>query len=322
MSGCVKIILDLFQENLNKAIKPYIFKFKTNVQKFRIHYQSKNVSTGNYPHMGVTVREGIHVLYRIEGNVQWLNVDAYTARNSPIDVNMKYLASENQTYEILIYGPVLSEIQFLKVETEDNSSLTILDSDFSKDVLIIGGIHTLGIGCTASGVMFSNILSRKFNKHFQNISFNDNNHLKAIYENIDCYNLDKYDTIILELDYIKQDLEIFDKYSDKIIKKLRSKCDNLICWYTFPKSSQERVVKLNDFSKKYSRKKDVTFLDLSFIYDDMLSEMCTHSHNYINDAGNIMIYKKLLEKLNEKPEETKLNEKLRGLRNGIFKFNR
>ena len=53
--------------------------------------------------------------------------------------------------------------------------------------------------------------------------------------------------------------------------------------------------------------------------------MCTHSKNFINDTGNIMIYKKLYEQINQKDEEptkSNLNEKLRGLRNGIFKFNR
>ena len=214
-----KIILDLIQGSLNNGVKPYIFKFKCNAQKFRIHYQAKNILQGNYPHMGVTAREGIHVLYRIEGNTQWLNVDAYTSRNSPINVNMKYLAQIDQFYEILIYGPVLGDVEILKIEVEDNYALEVLNNDISNEILIVGGIHSLGIGCTACGVMFPNILGRKFDKHFQNISFNNPNHLKSIYENIDKYDLDKINTIILELDYIKQNPSIFDEYSKKIIKK-------------------------------------------------------------------------------------------------------
>lgn len=322
----VKIILDLFQESVNDSSQPhnYIFKFEADVQRFKIHYQIKNKLSGNYPHMGVTAREGIHVLYRITGTKQWFNVDAYTSRNSPITVNMKYLAKTDQSYEILIYGPALSEIDFLKIEIEDESDIKILNNDFSNDILVVGGIHSLGIGCTASGVMFSNILSRRFNKQFENISFNENNFLKIIYEKIDDYNLEKYNTIILELDYIKQDNEIFDKYSKKVIKKLKSKCDNLICWYTIPKS-EEKYSKLNEFSDKYSKKRNISFLDLSFIYNEEFSEMCTHSKNYINDTGNIMIYKKLFEEINQNNNENKnnsFNEKIRGLKNGIFKFNR
>ena len=222
----VKIILDLIQKSVNNSnsVKPYIFKFETDVQVFRIHFQTRNVLSGNYPHMGVTAREGIHVLYRISGTSQWFNVDAYSSRNSPVDVNMKYLAHAGEPYEILIYGPVLSEIELLKIEVDDDSDITVLNNEISNDILIVGGIHSLGIGCTASGVMFSNILARRFDKHFQNISFNEENHLKAIYEKLDNYNLDKYDTIILELDYIRQGNAVFDKYAKKVIKKLKSKC--------------------------------------------------------------------------------------------------
>jgi hypothetical protein len=87
----VKIILDLFQESIinDNSIKPCIFRFEADVQRFKIHYQIKDELSGNYPHMGVTAREGLHVLYRITGTEQWLNVDAYTSRNSPIPVNMK-----------------------------------------------------------------------------------------------------------------------------------------------------------------------------------------------------------------------------------------
>jgi hypothetical protein len=234
---------------------------------------------------------------------------------------MKYLAQAGKTYEILIYGPVLSDIDLLKIEIEDESQITVLDNSISKDILFLGGIHSLGIGCTASGVMFSNILARRLDKHFQNISFNDVNHLKPIHEKIN--ELDKYDTIILELDYVRQDSAVFDRYAKKVIKGLNFKCNNLICWYAVPKSG-EKYSKLTEFGQKNS-KRNVSILDMSFIYDEEYSEMCTHSGNFINDTGNIMIYKKLYEEINRKDEKTSessFNEKLRGLRNGIFKFGR
>lgn len=321
------MIWDLYQESLknkNANVKPFIFKFKTNVERFRIHYQTKNVIAGNYPHIGVTVREGIHVLYRHEGKSQWLNVDAFTSRNSPISVNMKYLASENQFYEILIYGPVLSEVNLLKIELDDTAPISLIEDDISKEILFLGGIHSLGIGCTASGVMFSNILGRKFDKHFQNISFNDRNHLKPIYDYVEESDLDNFGTIILELDYIRQDSEILDEYAKRIIRKLKSHCNNLICWYAIPESEAGRHEKLDEFAKKFS-KRNVFVTDLSFIYDAKHSEMCTHSRNYINDTGNIMIYRALSEKIEEirqMPEPNTLNDRLRGLRNGILKFNR
>ena len=195
----------------------------------------------------------------------------------------------------------------------------------SPDMLFVGGIHSFGIGCTACGVMFSNIIGRKFNKHYQNISFNENNHLKYIYDYLDRFDLNKIETIILELDYVRQDCEIFDEYAEKVIKKLKSRCNNLICWYTLPESESEKFLKLNNFLEKNSKKRGIYFLNLSLIYNNEFSYMCTHSKNFINDAGNIIIYKNLFKQINEinkKPEKTNFNEKLRGLKNGIFKFNR
>ena len=73
---------------------------------------------GNFPHFGVTAREGIHILYRYPNTKNWFNVDAFSSRNSPITVNMKYIIKEDEEYEILIYKPILSEISKLEIEMD------------------------------------------------------------------------------------------------------------------------------------------------------------------------------------------------------------
>ena len=156
-------------------------------------------------------------------------------------------------------------------------------------------MHSFGIGCTACGVMFSNILGRKFNYNVQNISFNKKNFLKNTYECFKKYEHPKSELTILELDYTLQNDEIFNKYIKKVIKQIKSKTKYLICWYAIPQSEEKKHEKIKKLMKKYSKNKSIEILDLSFIYDEEYSEMCTYSKNFINDTGNILIYKKLEE---------------------------
>lgn len=209
---------------------------------------------------------------------------------------MKHIINENEEYEILIYGPLLSEVTQFDIETlPKNAKIEYLENNKDKTILICGGIHSFGIGCTACGVMFSNILGRKLDYNIQNISFNEKNYLKNTYEYFKNNRHPKVDFSILEIDYIRQDNEIFDRYNRKVIKQAKSKSDYLICWFAIPKTEHEKHEKIKELIKKYSKDKKIEILDLSFIYDENYSEMCTHSKNYINDTGNIMIYKKIEE---------------------------
>ena len=292
-----KILLSRFHQQKKKNIvfKSNIMLFKTNAPNFKIYYTVKNKYDGNYPHFGVTAREGIHILYRYPNTKNWFNVDAFSSKNSPIHVNMKYIIRNNEEYEILIYKPKLSEITQLKIEPPENYTIKYLESEKDKTILVAGGIHSFGIGCTASGVMFPNILGRKLNYNIQNISFNEKNYLMNTYKCFKIYEYPKTELAILELDYILQDEKIFNKYVKKEIKQIKSKANYLICWYAIPRTEVKKHEKIKKLMKKYSKDKKIEILDLSFIYNEKYSEMCTHSKNFINDTGNIMIYKKLEE---------------------------
>ena len=212
---------------------------------------------------------------------------------------MKHIIKENEEYEILIYEPILSQVKQLDIEIPENYKIEFYDDKKDKTILIAGGNDSFGIGCTACGVMFPNILGRKLDYNIRNISFNENNYLKKTYENLKEYKHSKVDISILELDYIKQNDDIFDKYYKKVIKQLKNKSENLICWYAIPKTELNKHEKLEKIKDKFSNDKKIKILDLSFIYDEEYSEMCTHSKNFINDTGNIMIYKQLKQNIEE-----------------------
>lgn len=292
--------------------KPTILNFITDAQTFIIHLKIKNKIPGNYPHIGITAREGIHILYRLLNTKQWYNIDACSSRNSPITVNMKQIIGKNEKYEIMIYGPILSEIEELNIDIPPKSNIEYITKNSKRTFLIVGGMHTFGIGCTACGVMFPNILGRKYEANIHNISYNENNYLKFIYDYFNKNNHPKVDLGILELDYINQNEKIFDDYAGKVIKQMKKKSKHLICWFSIPLTEKRRQKKIKTFSKKYTDDENISIINLSYLYNEKHSEMCTHSKNYINDTGNIMIYKSLNKNIK------KLNEE----EYGIFKINK
>ena len=219
------------------------------------------------------------------------------ASKSPIEINLKYMIEQNEEYEVIIYGPILGEITELKIEIPENSNIEYLNRKKNKTALILGGIHSFGVGCTASGVMFPNIIGRKFDLNIINASFNEKNFLKNTYNYLKKNKKETPDFTILELDYIWQNDRIFKKYIEKIIKQIKSKNNYLICWHSIPKTMEKKHEKLRELSEKYSNDEKIVFFDFSFLYNEEYSEMCTHSKNFINDTGNIMIYKKISEYL-------------------------
>lgn len=207
------------------------------------------------------------------------------------------MIEQDEEYEVIIYGPILGDIIQLKIEIPENSNIEYLTREKNKTALILGGIHSFGIGCTACGVMFSNIIGRKLGLNIINASFNEKDFLKNTYKYLKKNKNKEHDFTILEMDYIWQNEKIFNKYIEKIIKQIKSKNNYLICWYSLPKTNERKHAKLKEISKKYSKDEKIVFFDFSFLYDEEYSEMCTHSNNFINDTANIMIYKKISEYL-------------------------
>lgn len=294
------MILNLFEKSINNDFSnPKMFMFETDSKNFKITYDLINPVEGNFPHVGITAREGICVLYYSPVEKTWLNVDVYT-RNSPVNVLMSHMVDEGQKYKIMIYGPILSEINQLYIEIPDGNFSRIINNYWDIEVSFFGGIHTFGIGCTTVGLMFSNILSRKLNFKSYNIAFNSPNYLNQIY---DFFKEDKSiphsKIAILELDYYNQNDDIIRKYLKDVVNLLNKHYPIVIGWFSIPPKKSYKQENIYELLKEEIYEKKIIIEDYSFLYDEEYFDMCTFGFNFINDAGNIMIFKRLKEVLGE-----------------------
>lgn len=297
------MVLNLLTEDikLNMA-NPKVFKFKTNAQRFKINFKVTDIIRGNYPHVGIPAHEGIMVLYRKTMDSPdddskertWYNVEAYTERYDTT-VFMHHLVYPGEEYEVMIYGPILSKISQLEIEYPEGTYAEEIKNPPNSKILVAGGTMSFGIGCTTSAMLFSSILSRKLNASVDNLTFNNSNFLNEI-NNFYKENYEKkeYDIGILELDYSNQNDEIVETYLKNVITTMKSHCKKLICWYSLP---PYRSYKKNNINKILNEipSDNIIVQDISYVFDKENFDICTYSGNFINDSGNMLIYKKLEE---------------------------
>ena len=293
------MILDLLKECTgNNYSNPLCFIFETDASHFKINYNLINPIKGNFPHVGITARAGICVLYFSPTEKTWLNVDVYT-RNSSIDVLMSHMIEEGQSYKVMIYGPILSELNMLNIEIPENCYSKIIDSS-KNSMSVFGGIHSFGIGCTTVGVMFSNILGRKLNYNVNQITFNERNYLKFLYNHLNNFDSIPHSSIgILELDYYNQDDKIVENYLKDVVALIKEKCDILIGWVAIHPNKSYKINNICEILRDEINNDAVIFENYSHIYNEDYYDMCTFGFHFINDAGNILIFKNLQKKLGE-----------------------
>lgn len=281
----------LKEEEENK--KHAVYVLHSNSPKLSIEYIIAEKINGNFPHLGISAREGIHVMYKTKKHPNWLNVEQY-ARHTNVNVPMFNFIENNEEYDLMICGPILSSLKRLSVSCPDSYKISKLKSDYATDITVIGGIHTFGIGCTTVGLMFPNIISRKINAKINHISYNNKNYLKDVFLNLLISDVKSFFGII-EVDYYYQDDEIVQKYLYEIIKLMKSKFEHIICWFSIPDKHIYKKHNIYEILKKEIDNNEITLIDMSFLYKEPYKDMCTLNDYFINDAGNIMIYKKLME---------------------------
>lgn len=295
------MILNLLEKcEGNDYSNPKVFMFETNAKNFKINYKLINIISGNFPHVGITAREGICVLYFSPQEKIWLNVDVYTRKES-VNVLMTHMINEGETYQIMIYGPILSELSELKVEIDNQYDSKIIQPlDSNRNVGFFGGIHSFGIGCTTVGTMFSNILGRKQNLNTHQITFNDRNYLEHIYNFFkSSENIPYFDICILELDYYNQDDEIVEKYLKDVVTLIKAHCDVLIGWFVISPKKEYKYENIDKILYEEISNGDIIIENYSWLYDEEYYDMCTFGYHFINDTGNIMIFKRLQIRLEE-----------------------
>ena len=285
---------------------PPYFRFSSNAKEFTIRYEMSDIMDGNFPHVGISARQGFNILYKKYD--KWFNVDLYT-RESLKTINMTNMIKDfDEEYDILIYGPLLAKVDYFSIEVPESTNINFIDVDEKQKVLIVGGLHSFGIGCTSQGVMFSNILGRKFDFEINNLTFNNRNYLKDVFLYLENdSSLLFYEYIILELDYFNQDDDMVSEYLLKIIEKLLNHCNFLIGWSSISFNKSYKINNLNKLLYDNDYDEKILICDFSDLFNQSNIDQCTSSSYFINDAGNILLYKKL-------------SKIIRGIENGIFEF--
>lgn len=284
-------LLDYEDNSLNSNI----YKFRTNAKGFKINFQVQNKIDGDYPHFAISAREGLMILYKFVDEENWYNLEAYARHENPI-APMYQIADGKRFYDVLIYGPNLTSLVELSIEIEDNFEAQIIDSASPRKMMFLGGKNSFGIGCTTSGVFFSNILQRMLDCEVKKFVYNTNDYLSYIhYSLMNEENIPDVDVAILEVDCINQNDKIVDNYLKDIIDILKEHCNHIICWLSVPDNEVYKKLKVE---KLFESDEFITFVDLSCIYNDY-NDMCIISNKYLNDSANIMIYKKLRNTISE-----------------------
>lgn len=286
------MILDLLHDSYY-SLNPNVFKFRTNATSFKINYEIGKEVTGYYPHFGITAREGLMVLHRFADEDIWYNLDAF-ARFPTVTGDMTYITDGKRLYDVLIYGPNLTTLDKLEIEISDEFHGEILDTSSPRKMMVLGGLNSFGIGCTTSGLFFSNILQRTFDCEMKRVVYNEINYLEKIHDYLNNGDVPHVDVSILEVDYVNQNDTYVERYLDEIVNMLQNHSNYVICWLTIPENKAYKRQKV----KELLNDKSVIFKDLSYIYEDF-SEMCTYSWHFLNDSANIFIFKSMKKTVSE-----------------------
>ena len=98
-----------------KLNRPIIINFKTNAKIFKVNFELSNIVKGNFPHVGVTAREGIAVLYRRLNEKNYYNMDVMS-RHKSFTLDFREILPGDDFFEVLIYGPILSQLEYFDIE--------------------------------------------------------------------------------------------------------------------------------------------------------------------------------------------------------------
>ncbi|RAP47431.1 MAG: hypothetical protein BZ135_02310 [Methanosphaera sp. rholeuAM6] len=268
------------------------YRFESNSKKFTIDFEVSGIVKGYFPHTGLTAREGICVLYRRVGEQQWFNIDCNSSLTK-FTVMMSHFVKKDELYEVLIYGPIISHLSKLQVEVSDDDYASIVNILPEKTMLVAGGSNSHGIGCTTTGFMFSNIIERKFDAEVYHTTFHDKNYLEKIYDYYKNSNPPVVDICILELDYFSQNESVVEEILPEVISLMKKRCKHIIGWYTIPSIKSFKKIIANNIINKFIDNDEIEVIDMSYLYDENYRHMCTFNNYYINDAGNILIYKEI-----------------------------
>lgn len=115
-------------------------RFITNSRKIIIRYNISEEISGNFPHVGITARKGLSILYRKTDENLWRTVDCIYSRGSgEFQFDMQRFAHIDQNQEIMLCLPMLSYVTILEVGIEDSSVFHSISKNNMENILVLGG---------------------------------------------------------------------------------------------------------------------------------------------------------------------------------------
>ena len=280
-------------------------RFNTNAINFTLTFSVKGQPKGNYPHIGNAIRQGITLLYKKKHQKNWYNFDIYECRVPETviyeEISFSHIMDEGEEYDVLIYGPVMSNLTVLEVSAGSRYYIKpcLINANDKPSIICFGGIHTYGCGVTSPGLMFSNLLGRFLEINNVRVAYNKKFYLKDVLDFLEKNTLSKFhdnDLFIIEYDYVHSDILKQAEALEKLLTLLKNNPRKVIFWKTIPQvvtENQSRIIIENLIESAIEQNKNMYKIDCSHLYNDENRWLMTHSWNYINDAGNIEIYKTL-----------------------------
>ena len=134
--------------------------------------------------------------------------------------------------------------------------------------------------------------SSKFDAKTYHVTYHDVNYLQQVYEYFSNNQVPIADIGIIEIDYFSQKESVVEEILPKVIQLMQEKCKYIICWHTIPPIKSYKKMIDKNILKKYLNN-NIKLIDLSYLYNPEYRHMCTFNNYYINDTGNIMIYKEI-----------------------------
>lgn len=270
--------------------------FFSNAQRFTVSYSVSDVVNGNFPHVGVTAREGLAILIRNTDKkykpiFAWKPVDLLS-KNKEDTINLSHIVKKGENYQIAIYGPILAHLDKLSIKINDDEVLNYEEAGYvNSKIFAGGGKHTFGIGVTSSAMMFSNILRRNYDVKVDRFSSYNITSVKAEYERIkQIDNISAYDAVIYEISKYNTDECDFEHNIQLLVREL-CKSKKVIIWHSYDSCANDKddnIAKLLELVT--AQYENCRYMNLNFLFDE---EQYTYSTNFLNDAANIVIYKEL-----------------------------
>ena len=247
--------------------------FFSNAQRFTVSYSVSDVVKGNFPHIGVTAREGLSILIRDTDKNHnpisaWKPVELLSKKNEDV-INVSHIVKKGASYQIAMYGPILAHLEKVSVlMNEDDFFLWKKREVRDTKIFAGGGKHTFGIGVTSSAMMFSNIFRRNYDVKVDRISSYNVSSVKTEYERIkQVDNISSYDVVIYEIS--KYDTKECDfKQNMELLVNELCKGKKVIVWHSYYNNSEDKIDDIGKTLERVTKQyKNCKYLNLNYLFD-------------------------------------------------------